>query len=178
MAGSRAAIRYAKAALALAGEQDAVKAVYGDMDLVKNTVSANRDLQLMLKSPVVKAEVKKAVLDEIFAGLHKITGDLIRVLVVNNRVDLLANVAGQYMALYDEHHGKQQAVVTTAVPLTDRLKAGVLQKVKELTGKEATLKNVIDESIIGGFVLRIGDLQYNASLARRFSDLKRKISYN
>ncbi|WP_461533235.1 ATP synthase F1 subunit delta [Sinomicrobium sp.] len=178
MAGSRAAIRYAKATLALAGEQDAVKAVYEDMDLIQNTVSANRDLQLMLKSPVVKAEIKKTALDEIFAGVQNITRNLIRVLVENNRVDALSDVAGQYMALYNQHHGKQQAVVTTAVPLSDRLKAGVLQKVKELTGKEAILKNVIDESIIGGFILRIGDLQYNASVAQRFSDLKRKISYN
>ncbi|RNL88688.1 ATP synthase F1 subunit delta [Sinomicrobium pectinilyticum] len=178
MAGTRAAIRYAKAVLALAREHDAVKAVYEDMDLVKNTVAGSRDLQLVLKSPVVKSEVKKAALSEIFASVNKISADLIRVLAENNRIGLLGEVARQYVALYDESHGKQLAVVTTAVPLTDRLKAGVLQKVKELTGKDAVLKNVIDDSIIGGFILRIGDLQYNASIAHRFGDLKRKFSYN
>ena len=178
MAGTRAAIRYSKAVLALAREQDAVKTVYADMELVKNTVSQSRDLQLVLKSPVVKAEVKKAALQEIFASVHKISSDLISVLAENNRINLLGEVARQYVVLYDERHGKQLAVVTTAVPLTDRLKAGVLQKVKELTGKDAMLKNIVDESIIGGFILRIGDLQYNASIANRFNDLKRKFSYN
>ncbi|MGS2763519.1 ATP synthase F1 subunit delta [Sinomicrobium sp. M5D2P9] len=178
MAGTRAAIRYAKAVLALAREKDAIKAVYEDMDLVKNTVAQSRDLQLVLKSPVVKSEVKKAALQEIFASVNKISADLIGVLAENNRIALLAEVARQYVILYDESYGKQLAVVTTAVPLTDRLKAGVLQKVKELTGKEATLKNVVDESIIGGFILRIGDLQYNASITSRFNDLKRKFSYN
>lgn len=178
MAGTRAAVRYAKAVLALAQEQDTTAAVYEDMKLVKETVARNRELQLMLKSPVVKTEVKKSVLKEIFASVHKISGDLIDILVDNNRIALLGVVAGQYVAIYDESHGKQIAVVTTAVPLTDRLKAGVLQKVKELTGKEATLKNVIDESIIGGFILRMGDLQYNASVANRFNSLKRTFSLN
>ncbi|MGS2740341.1 ATP synthase F1 subunit delta [Sinomicrobium sp. M5D2P17] len=178
MAGTRAAIRYAKAVLALAHEQDAVAAVYEDMGLVKNTVAQSRDLQLVLKSPVVKSEVKKAALQEIFASVNKISADLIRVLAENNRIALLGEIARQYVALYDESHGKQLAVVTTAVPLTDRLKASVLQKVKELTGKDAILNNVVDDSIIGGFILRMGDLQYNASIAHRFSDLKRKFSYN
>ncbi|MBC9796923.1 ATP synthase F1 subunit delta [Sinomicrobium weinanense] len=178
MAGTRAAIRYAKAVLALAGEQDATTAVYEDMQLIKNTVAASRELQLMLKSPVVKPEVKRSALKEIFASIHKISADLINILAGNNRIGLLKEVAGQYVAVYDEAHGRQVAIVTTAVPLTDRLKAGMLQKVKELTGKEATLKNIIDESIIGGFILRVGDLQYNASVANRFNSLRRTFSLN
>lgn len=178
MAGTRAAIRYAKAVLALAREQDATEAVYEDMQLVKETVAGSRELQLMLKNPVIKTDVKKSALREIFASVHKISGDLIDILAANNRIALLGQVAGQYVGVYDEAHGRQVAVVTTAVPLTDRLKAGVLQKVKELTGKDAVLKNIIDEGIMGGFILRIGDLQYNASIANRLSNLKRTFSFN
>jgi len=73
-------------------------------------------------------------------------------------------------------NGTQVATVTTAVPLTKDLETKVLEKVKEITGSDATLVNKIDESIIGGFILRVGDLQYNASIAHQLNSLKRDFS--
>jgi F-type H+-transporting ATPase subunit delta len=70
------------------------------------------------------------------------------------------------------------ATVTTAVPLTKELEAKVLAKIKELTGNDVSLENKIDESIIGGFILRVGDLQYNASIANKLNTLKREFTNN
>lgn len=178
MAGSRAAIRYAKAILGLAQDQKAGAAVAKDMDTIVKTVAESKDLRLMLNSPIVKAEVKKAALQEIFTGMHAISQGLIDVLVSNKRVDLLDNVAEQYAILFDLSQGKEKAVVTTAIPLTDDLKEKVLAKVKDLTGNQVTIENKIDESIIGGFILRVGDLQYNASIANQLNSLKRTFSQN
>jgi F-type H+-transporting ATPase subunit delta len=94
-------------------------------------------------------------------------------LLENNRVEILGLVAEKYTVLYDELEGKQNAVVTTAVPLTKELEAKVLAKVHALTGKDVTLENVVDEAIIGGFVLRVGDMQYDASIANKLNNLKR-----
>ena len=66
--------------------------------------------------------------------------------------------------------------MTTAVPLDKSLSAKVLAKVKELTGYEATIENIIDENIIGGFILRVGDMQYNASVAHKLTTLRRELS--
>jgi len=74
--------------------------------------------------------------------------------------------------------GTQVATVTTAIPLTSDLKTKVLAKVKELTGKEAEVKNIIDETILGGFILRVGDIQYNASIANKLDKLKREFTLN
>ncbi len=178
MAGSRAAIRYAKAILALAQDQKAGEAVAKDMDGIVKTVANSKDLRLMLNSPIVKAEVKKAALQEIFTGVHAISEGLIDVLVTNKRVDLLDDVAAQYITLFDASQGKEKAVVTTAVPLTAALRDKVLKKVKDLTGNQVTIENKIDESIIGGFILRVGDLQYNASIAIQLNTLKRSFSQN
>ncbi len=178
MAGSRAAIRYAKAILALAQDQKAGEAVAKDMDGIVKTVANSKDLRLMLNSPIVKSEIKKAALQEIFTGVHAISEGLIDVLVTNKRVDLLDNVAAQYIILFDASQGKEKAVVTTAVPLTDALRDKVLKKVKDLTGNQVTIENKIDESIIGGFILRVGDLQYNASIANQLNTLKRSFSQN
>lgn len=178
MAGARAALRYAKAVLSLATDQKAAEAVNNDMKLIVKTVADSKDLSEMLQNPVVKSSAKKAVLNEVFKNTNTITGNLINTLVTNKRIALLQEIASKYNQLFDTLKGKQIAKVTTAVPLTDDLKAKVLAKVKELTGKEVEVVNLIDENILGGFILRVGDIQYNASIANKLNKLKREFTLN
>ena len=103
---------------------------------------------------------------------------MIDALISNKRINLLDDIAEQYAILFDESQGKQLAVVTTAIPLTDELRSKVLAKVNDLTKNEVIIENKIDESIIGGFILRLGDLQYNASIANQLNTLKRSFSQN
>ncbi len=173
---SRAAIRYAKAVLSLAQDKKATSAIQKDMQSIIATVEESAELKMVLNSPLIKSEVKLASLREIFKSTEEITQKLFETLVQNKRVDLLANVAKQYIVLFDQLNNTQVAKVTTAVPLDKALNEKVLAKVKELTGNEATIENVIDESIIGGFILRVGDLQYNASIANKLTNLKRELS--
>ncbi|UOB16014.1 ATP synthase F1 subunit delta [Abyssalbus ytuae] len=178
MAGARAAIRYAKAVLGFAQDQNLADQVNDEMKLIAKTVSENKELQTALKSPVIKTEVKKRSLKEIFSGMSPVSEGLINILSENKRLEILGETAEKYIILYDQLKGKEVAVVTTAVPLTADLEKKVLAKVKELTGNKVTVENKIDESIIGGFILRIGDLQYNASIANKLNNLKRELSNN
>ena len=178
MAESRAAIRYAKAVLSLATDQKATEAVNKDMKSIVNTIAESNDLRDMLLNPVVRSSVKKNVLSQVFKNSNKITGDLINVLITNKRIALLGDVASKYNQLYDTLIGVEVAHVTTAVALTDALKTKVLAKVKALTGKEIEVINIIDESILGGFILRVGDIQYNASIANELNKLKREFTLN
>ena len=178
MAGERAAIRYAKAVLSLATESNTADAVNTDMELIKNTVAESKDLKDMLYSPVIRSSVKKAALLEIFKNANKATVNLIDVLIANKRTSLLPEVASSYVTLFEQQKGNQIAEVTTAVPLTKELEEKVLEKVKELTGKETAITNIVDEDILGGFILRVGDTQYNASIANQLSKLKREFTIN
>lgn len=178
MAGERAAIRYAKAVLSLATDNNIAEAVNADMELINNTVAQSKDLKDMLYSPVISASIKKSALLEIFKGVNPATVNLVDTLITNKRVDLLPQVASKFITLFEQQKGSQIATVTTAVPLTEALEAKVLAKVKELTGKDAAIKNIVDESIIGGFILRVGDTQYNASIADQLSKLKREFTIN
>ena len=179
MAGARAAIRYAKAVLDLANGQNTAEAVNNDMKLMANTIAENKDLSEMLQSPVVRSAIKKSALLEIFKNSNSITVNLIDTLITNKRLNILNEVASKYNQLYDVLKGREVATVTTAIAITDDLKAIVLAKVKELTGKkDVEVKNVIDESIIGGFMLRVGDIQYNASIANKLNKLKREFTLN
>ncbi|NQY04690.1 MAG: ATP synthase F1 subunit delta [Flavobacteriaceae bacterium] len=178
MTGTRAAVRYAKAILSLAQEQNVANEVNGDMKIIRKTIADNKELQAFLQSPVIKSDIKKASLKEIFSTVNSATTGLIDVLIDNKRVGLLEATAEKYMIQYDLVMGKQVAKVTTAIPLTKELESKILAKVKELTGNEATIENTVDESILGGFILRVGDLQYNASVAQKLQNLKRELIYN
>ena len=178
MAGSRAAVRYAKAVLSLATDQKSDEVVNNDMKLIVNTIAENKDLSNVLKSPIVSETIKKSVVLEVFKGSNKSTLGLIDLLIKNNRIDLLGEVAKKYNQLFDESKGVELATVTTAIALTDALKKKVLAKAKELTGKDIEVKNIIDESIIGGFILRVGDIQYNASISNQLNKLKREFTLN
>ncbi len=178
MAGARAAIRYAKAVLSLASDQKSADAVNADMKLIADTISGSEDLNEALQSPIISSSVKKAVLLEVFKNTDKTTLGLIDTLVSNNRIDILRQVALKYSQLFDASKGIELATVTTAVALTADLKTKVLAKAKELSGKDVEIENIIDESILGGFILRIGDVQYNASIANQLNKLKREFTLN
>ena len=173
---SRAAVRYAKAILNLAVDNKATDAVEKDMRSVVHTVADSKELQDLLASPVVKASLKKTILADVFKGSNTITQGVINMLVDNKRVSLLNDVAQKFIILNEELKGKSIAHVTTAVPLTKELEAKILKKVSELTGNNVTIQNTVDESILGGFVLRVGDLQYDTSIANKLSNLKREFT--
>jgi F-type H+-transporting ATPase subunit delta len=175
MSGSRAAVRYAKAILSFALEQNKEVQVNEDMLLIVTTIEESEDLQLLLNSPVIKSELKKAALKEVFATkITSLTTGLVNLLIDNKRLSIINDVAKRYTLLFDKLKGIEVAKVTTAFPLTEALNAQVLSKVKEITGKDATIENVINPDIIGGFILRIGDVQYDASVANKLQGLKRQ----
>lgn len=174
MKGTRAAQRYAKAILEMAEDQKLTEQVNNDMKQISKTIKASNDLRVVLKSPVIKSDLKKNSLHQIFTGVNTITLGAFNLLFENKRIDILQEVADRYTFLYNQRNHMSTAVVTTAVPLTPGLEAMVMMKVRDLTGNDVTIKNIIDENIIGGFILRVGDLQYDASIKNKLNNLKRE----
>ncbi|MDG2195150.1 MAG: ATP synthase F1 subunit delta [Polaribacter sp.] len=175
MKGTRAALRYARAILNLAKEAGLETDVNKDMQLIVATISESSDLQIMLKSPVIKASDKKRVLKAVFAdNVNSISLGLFNVLEENKRMVLLAPIASQYTIIYDHLKSMHVAIVTTAVPLTKEIEEQVLNKIVELTGNKTSIENKVDPSILGGFIIRVGDLQYDASIANNFNELRRE----
>jgi F-type H+-transporting ATPase subunit delta len=175
MKGARPALRYARAILNLAKETQLEGEVNNDMLLIYETIDNSDDLQTMLKSPVIKASNKKKVLDAIFAGkVNAISLGLFNLLEENKRMVMLEVIAQQYTIIYDYLKSKDTAKVTTAIPLTKDLEEKILQKVVELTGNKTNIENIIDPAILGGFVLRVGDMQYDASISHNLRELRKE----
>lgn len=173
---SRAALRYAKATLNLAVEQKATDAIDRDMRSIVQTISDSNELKEMLASPILEGSSKKEVLLTLFKNFNEITKEVFSLLVSKKRIDLLYDVATKYIALNEDLKGENVALVTTAVPLTPSLEKKILSQIGKITKNKITLENQIDESIIGGFILRIGDLQYNASISNKLNSLKREFT--
>ncbi|WP_343588968.1 ATP synthase F1 subunit delta [Flavobacterium sp.] len=178
MASTRAAIRYAKAILDLANSKGVAEAVNNDMKSIAKVIETNEELSTFIQNPTTTVEVKEGALLEVFADVNGVIKGLFRLLFENKRFEILHAIALEYNKLFDESNGVEVAKVTTAIPMDAALEAKVLAKVATLSDKKITIENVVDPSIIGGFILRIGDNQYNASVANRLQVLKRELTQN
>ena len=176
MASTRAAVRYAQAILDIADSKGVAVEVGKDMTLIAKTIGGNEELSHFIHSPTIKVQVKENALLEVFAHINGVTKSLFRLLYENKRFELLKAIAVDYNKLLDEKNGIELATVTTAIPMTADLEAKVMAKIATFSSKMITIVNIVDESIIGGFILRIGDQQYNASIANRLHVLKRELS--
>ena len=176
MSGNRAAIRYAKAILDVATSKGVSQEVNNDMSLIAQTIQDNKELSTFIENPTIKVEVKNNALLEVFKGANPVSKSLFQLLLTNKRFEILQKIASQYNKLFDEANNVEVATVTTAIAITPELESQVLAKVATLSTKKVSIKNIVDPTIIGGFILRIGDKQYNASVANRLQVLKRELS--
>jgi F-type H+-transporting ATPase subunit delta len=176
MASTRAAIRYAKAILEIADSKKSAAEVSLDMALIATTIAGNLELHSFIQNPLIKTDTKKDVVLEVFASVNAVTKSLFHLLLENKRFEILEAIASEYNNLFDIMNGVEVAKVTTAIPMDAVLEAKVLAKIATFSNKKITIENTVDPSIIGGFILRIGDKQYNASIANRLQVLKRELS--
>ena len=176
MKNTRAALRYAKAALSTSLEQKKEETLGKDMQHIADVFAENEMLISYLDNPVVPNADKLVTLQKVFVELDALSNQLLALLATNNRINILDQVALSFLTLLKKHQGKETALVTTATPLNPELEKLVLTKANELSSANIQIENTIDASIIGGFILRIGDLQYNASVAHQLDQLKREFT--
>ena len=166
MADQRVAARYAKSLLDLAQEQGTLATIKQDMDLLATTMAGSRDLRLLLRNPIVKHDKKLSILKAIFEG--KVSDMLMRffeILTSKNREAALEHIGTEFLLQYNLLMGVQVAEVTSAAPLTPATRAEIEKLVTRQTGlADVSLTEKVDASLIGGFVLRIGDQQIDDSV--------------
>ncbi len=180
MANIRIAKRYAKALIKIAEEMKKLDRITSDVQFVDSVIRSSRDLQLLLKSPIIKKEKKKEILKEIFSDsrVDPVTLKFIILLVEKGREELLQDVVKTYQQLYDEKMGIVSAEVTVAYELNVSERKKIEKKILELTGAKG-VKAIyrVDPSIIGGVVIRIGDTVYDASIRRKIQLLREQLIY-
>ena len=180
MADLRVASRYVKSLLGLAVEKGVVEAVHQDMLLFSSVCAENRDFTVMLRSPVIRHEKKRAILEKVFAGkVNPLTMAIIDILTKKNREPLLPSIATEFHNAYNEYKGIGKAYITTTIPMDAELRAIVEALVRKLNDKkEVELHEKVDKDLIGGFILNVGDRQIDASIKNKLKALNMKFNEN
>lgn len=174
MAIATVAARYAKSLLDLAKEEGITETMYTDMRFLKQTLAQNRQLALILKNPIVRAEKKNSVVKAVFASrLSPVTMSFLQIIARKNREAIVDAIADEFIAQYDRMKGIERATVITTIPLTDALRQKFTAMVMKTTGaKLVELEEKVDPKLIGGYVLRVGDQQLDGSIRHQLNELR------
>ena len=173
MSEYRVASRYAKSLIELSKEKGILEQVKEDIVLFKTTCEESRDLRLMLNSPLIAHLRKATILKQIFNGkISEVTATFFDVVCKKARESVLIATANEFINQYNAVKGIQKAKITTAIALTDEMRNTLKSVIKEAINKEVELEEVVDESLIGGFVVNVGDRQVDDSIKGRLEDLK------
>ncbi len=179
MANSLAARRYAKSLMALALEKNAIDAVYTDMHTIGATLAESAELVAVLKNPIIKSEKKGDILIAIFSGkVNALTNDFLKLIVEKNRVGVLGDIAYAYVLEYKMHKNISLVEVTSAVKLDEAQKAKILAIAAKQGATNAEVVETIDPKLLGGFILKMGDKQIDASILNQFNTLKQELIKN
>jgi F-type H+-transporting ATPase subunit delta len=158
---------YAKALVELADEKNTLEQVHSDVDAIAALVKENKKFADLMYNPIVEADKKKAVIQEISkgAGFQKYTTNFLKLLVEKDRVNLLNEICESFEEQYCQLTDTQVATLRSAVKLEQEQQFLIAKKLQELTGsKNIKLKPIIDQSLIAGFVVEYGSSQIDLSV--------------
>ena len=138
-----------------------------------NTVNASRELKLALQNPIIQSEKKLVLLNQLFKGkVSQVTSSFFTLITRKTREAMLFEVAQEFHAQYNELNNIEVATITTPFRLTDDLRAEFTKAAEKISGKKIELKEKVDASLIGGFVLKIKDRQIDNSVQSRLNELR------
>ncbi len=176
MKGTKAASRYAKALLDLAIENNMVDQVAADMKYLSEVSGETKEFIVFLNSPVIKSDKKIDVLNEIFGQFEELTRRFVNLVTKNRRESLLPEIAHSFDAHVKEYKGIVPVTLISAVQLDGSTKDQILSKLNGMVKGQLEVTEKIDADLIGGFVVRMGDTQIDASVSRQLNDLKQRLT--
>jgi F-type H+-transporting ATPase subunit delta len=172
---SPTAVTYARSLLELAQERNLVEPIGQELDQIKEILEANPTFREFLKDPAIGTEERTGVLDRVLrTRVNPLLANFLGVLNVHGRLGLLDEIIGAYGDLLDELFGKVEVDVTVAQRLGPDELEQVRQRVGAALKKDAVVHQYVDESIIGGLVLRVGDKLIDASVRSQLEAIRRQ----
>jgi F-type H+-transporting ATPase subunit delta len=167
--------RYATSFLEMAEEKNILETIAVNVKLIYTVLKENPQLQRMLENPIIKSHIKISILEEIFKS--KVTDETINFLkfvIHKNREDLIYSILQKFVELYDEKLGMVNVVVKTAFEFDNDQRELLKVKFEKFLNKKANIEFRLDENVVGGFIAKIGDTVYDASLRHQLELLKKQ----
>ena len=163
--------RYAKALMMIGKENRCLETFKADVELINATIGENPMFRQILENPVIKPLQKRNVMAELLKDrVHPLTLNMINIIIHNRREFLLADVMRDFTDLYEKSKGIKRAHIVSATGMDEKSKQTLQQQLNTLFKADVQMTAETNPELIGGFIFRVGDQQYDASLS---SALKR-----
>jgi F-type H+-transporting ATPase subunit delta len=170
-----AARRYAEAAFDI-GRADGTLETW-ERDLLKLREALGMDeLRALVEHPAVAYADKERVVRRVVGDVVPEALNLVLLMVRRGRPKAIDRMVDHFLVLLRRHRGISLAVVRTALKLDESQRVAVMDRLHELTGDEIEINEVVDESLIGGITVRIGDRLYDASVRSRLERLRARLT--
>ena len=174
MNDSKIWVRYAKALFLLAKEKGMMNTIRKDILFLSDTFRV-KEFDLLVKSPVIKTSQKKKIVNELFkTSIQRTTLTFLEIIFQNKREVYLPAIARNFLDMYRKEKGVKKATLITAVVVEAQVRERIKKMLKDTFNTEVELLEQTKPEIIGGFVLRIEDKQYDASVSNKLQELKRQ----
>jgi F-type H+-transporting ATPase subunit delta len=180
MNNPRLAIRYAKSLVQLAQEQNSLEEVNKDIRYLQAVAQANKEFVTVLRSPVIPSDKKEKILNAVTEGnIGKLTSTFIRFLINKGRELNLTEIINAFIDQYNTIRNIRRVKITTAEPMSNELKSALVQQVAgEGNIENVEVEEVVDEGIIGGFILETEGRLVDGSIRRDLLDVKKQFMNN
>jgi F-type H+-transporting ATPase subunit delta len=180
MLNPRIAAPYAKSLLDIAIEQGQLETVYADMQFLQQVIKGNRDFLALLRSPVVKSDVKNKIVTAITEGrVSPLTATFNKLLISKGREIYLPEIITAFIKQYKDHKNIHVVQLTTAAPISEAIKAAFVEQIRKTTAMQnIELETSVNENLIGGFTLQAGDKLVDASIAYDLKQIRKQFENN
>lgn len=169
-------VRYAKAFFSLAKEKGLTAELQKDASLISSVCNSISDFIILINSPIVSTSGKIKAIKSIFEGkVNSYSLNFLVLIAENRREKYIPGIFRNLEELYRKEEGIKSAIITTAKPLNENTIEQIRQSLEKKFNVKVELSQVIDAEIIGGFVLRIDDNQYDASISTELKKIKEKL---
>ena len=177
MSEIKVASRYAKSLIDLALEQNVLEEIKNDALFFVDTLRANSNLQAVLKNPIIPLGKKNAIIKEIFSEkVNKTTASFLKIVIDKGRASILYSIAKEFLNQYNGFKKIFKAQVISSTPLTQDNINKITAVVKGAVKGDVILTTLVDENLIGGFILTVGDKQFDTSIATSLAKLKKEFA--
>jgi F-type H+-transporting ATPase subunit delta len=173
----RVAKPYARALYDAALEQNALADIVADIEKLRELIEESEEFVQLISSPVLSPQFKSETFEQIFAdATHPLMINFLKLLALKQRERYLTAIMDVFSAIVDEAAGRLVAQVTTAAPLTSEQEEQLTQQLGAYSGKQVRLETTIDAQIQGGFIVRLEDTVFDASIATQLQHLRQQLA--
>ena len=167
---------YAETLFELASRNESIQE-YGDaLGMVAGLLEDDSRFRIFVETPRIDDETKKDVIRKVFRDkAPKQVINFVLITIDKRRQTLLREISAEYLLLLDDHLGREHVEVTVARPLDDTTENVVSERLSKMLGKQAIPHIRVKPEILGGLIVRTGDMIYDGSVRRRLEDLRRRL---